>query len=663
MRKIHPVAIGIDTGGTNTDAAVLDIVTRRVLACAKAPTTYYDYSVGIAGALQALPAGLVRRAVRVGVSTTLATNAISTGSGEPAGLILLGYPALAEQQALFEPRAGVSGAMSILGEPLEPLDEAGLVAAARRLVRDHAVTAIAVSGFCAIMNPLHEQRAAEILQEEIGVPIVQAHHLSMRLGAADRAVTAGWNARLLGNIARLLAAVERTCRRMDLNVPIVVIRADGTAMPAEAARLRPVETILSGPAASIEGGLALAGTKRAVVVDVGGTTTDIGLAVGGAPAVRDEVAVVGGHTLAVRAVQEYTVALGGDSYIQITGDGLRIGPARVVPVSVLARREPGLVAQLAALADGEDDSLLYQPTDIFALAGPIKQIVRADHPAVAALASGPLTRPQLARALGLPHPSLVSLQNLPPGSVVLSALTPTDCLVALGRTGLGDKAAADLAVARYARRAGTSSEAFVESVLTRFTETLSLAILQARLVAGGVRGDLLFQNPDLNGLVRAALARDSHLPIEMKLKLKEPIAAVGAPASAYIPSAGRRLGTRTIVPKAAGVAAAVGAALAGLAIRSTATICPTPSMRFSVHGELGRYEFDTLEEAKTFLETHLSDLLRERAGQMGLCAADIAVRFTDRTAEVMSEEGVAPLWLESRVLAEASQGITHPSAC
>ena len=71
-----------------------------------------------------------------------------------------------------------------------------------------------------------------------------------------------------------------------------------------------METILSGPAASIEGGLALAGTREAIVVDVGGTTTDIGLAVGGAPAVRDEVAIVGGYTLAVRAVQEYTVALG-----------------------------------------------------------------------------------------------------------------------------------------------------------------------------------------------------------------------------------------------------------------------------------------------------------------------------------------------------------------
>lgn len=658
MHKTHPVAIGIDTGGTNTDAAIIDIINRRVLAFAKAPTTYHDYAIGIAEALQALPARLVRRAVRVGVSTTLATNAISTGHGEPAGLILLGYPAMTEEQVPFEPRANVSGAMSIAGEPLEPLDEAGVLAAARRMIDQHQVTALAVSGFASIMNPAHEQRAAEILQAAADLPIVQAHHLSMRLGAADRAVTAGWNARLLANIARLLTAVEQTCREMNLNCPIVVIRADGTAMPAAAARLRPVETILSGPAASIEGGIALAGTRDAIVVDVGGTTTDIGLAAGSAAAVRDEVAVVGGYTLAVRAVQEYTVALGGDSYIQITSDGLQIGPRRVVPLSVLARQHPGVIPLLEDLIAGGDDSLLYQPADLFALAGPAQRMtVNGDATMIAALAGGPLSRPRLAKALHLAHPALIPMQMVQPDRIVLSALTPTDCLVALGRTGLGDKAAADLAMTLYARRAGKSPAAFIEAVLNKFTETLSLAILQARLIAGGVKQDRIFQDPETSRLIRAALAGTNHLPIHMTLKLKEPIVAIGAPASAYIPAAGKRLGTRTIVPRAAGVAAAVGAAMAGLSVRATATICPTISQRFSVHSEEGRFEFDTLEDAKAFVQQHLLELIAQRACQFGMSAPAVAVRFTDRSAEVMSEEGTEPVWLESRAVAQATQGM------
>ncbi len=654
----HPLAIGIDTGGTNTDAAVVDIVSRRVLSHAKAPTTYHDYAVGIRQALEALPPRLLSRAVRVGVSTTLATNAISTGAGEPAGLILLGYPAMTEDLVRFTPMASVAGAMSIDGEPLEPLDEQGLLDAARRMIDRHRITALAVSGYASVMNPQHERRAADLLQRETGLPIVQGHHLSMRLGAAERAVTAGWNARLLANIARLLAAVEQTCHRLGLDVPIVVIRADGTAMPASAARERPVETILSGPAASIEGGMALAGGADAIVVDVGGTTTDIGLAVGGAPAVRDEVAIVGGFALAVRAVQEYTVALGGDSYVQVTNEGIAIGPRRVEPVSVLARTHPGVIEQLQALTAGSHESLLCQPADMFVLAGPAETILPdGDAAMIRALAGGPLNRPRLAAALGLAHASLVPLDAVRPGRVLQAGLTPTDCLVAMGRTGLGDKTAADLAVQLMARRAGCSPEAFMQAVLDRFTETLCLAVLRTRLIAGGAPSDGLFNDPDAIRLLRAALAGTNHLPIDLRIRLKERICAVGAPAAAYVPTAGRRLGTKTVVPRAAGVAAAVGAAMAGLSIRTTATICPTLSQRFSVHTEATRQEFDTLDQAKAFLETHLGDMVRSRACEFGMTDPAVEVRFTDRTAEVFSEQGTEPVWLETRVVARATQAL------
>lgn len=655
-KPTHPLAVGIDTGGTNTDVAIVDIVTRRVLAGAKAPTTNYDYSVGIREGLKALPPKLLRRAVRVGVSTTLATNAISTGTGEPAGLILLGYPQWTLEQVGFAPYAMVAGAMSITGEPLESLGEAGVVRAARTMIETHKVTALAVSGYAAIMNPRHEIRAAEILQQETGLPVVQGHHLSMRLGAADRAVTAGWNARLLANIARLMEAVEQVCRDLELAAPIAVIRADGTAMPAAAARLRPVETILSGPAASIEGGLALAKRSEAIVVDVGGTTTDIGLAVGGSAAVRDDVAVVGGHTLAVRAVQEYTVALGGDSYVRITGEGIVIGPQRVVPVSVLARQYPQVISQLDAPRYDEEDSTLCQPADIFALADPTRQPSAQDGPVVRALANGPLNRRQLAKALGVIHPSLIHVDELiSTRQAVLSALTPTDCLVALNKADIGEKAAAQAAVALYARRAGKTLEELAEAVLAKFTEILSLAILQARVVAGGMKDDRTLAEGETARLIRAALSGTDHVPVHMTLKLKEPIVAVGAPAGVYVPAAGRRLGTRTIVPKAAGVAAAAGAALAGLAVRTTATICPTVSSRFSVHSEEGRYEFDTLEQAKDFVRQHLGQIIGQRTKQFDMAESRIDIHFTDRIAELIGAEGIEPVWLECRVVAEGRQ--------
>ena len=166
-------------------------------------------------------------------------------------------------------------------------------------------------------------------------------------------------------------------------------------------------------------------------------------------------------------------------------------------------------------------------------------------------------------------------------------------------------------------------------------------------------------DPEASSLIRAALNGSDHMPVHMTLKLKEPIAAVGAPAAAYIPSAGKRLGTRTIVPRAAGVAAAVGAALAGLAVRSTATICPTLNQRFSVHSEEGRYEFDTLDDAKEFLERHMGQIIRQRACQFGMEAAQVAVQFTDRTAELLGAAGIEPMWLECRVVAEAVQSMAE----
>jgi hypothetical protein len=95
--------------------------------------------------------------------------------------------------------------------------------------------------------------------------------------------------------------------------------------------------------------------------------------------------------------------------------------------------------------------------------------------------------------------------------------------------------------------------------------------------------------------------------------------------------------------------------MAGLSVRSTATICPTVSQRFRVHGEEGCFEFDTLEEAKAFLEQHLTEVIGQRACQFGMGTAAVRVQFTDRTAEVLSEEGTQPIWLETRAVGQAVQ--------
>ncbi len=305
---------------------------------------------------------------------------------------------------------------------------------------------------------------------------------------------------------------------------------------------------------------------------------------------------------------------------------------------------------------GDDNSTLCQPADVFALADPSRPPAQDEDDLLAkALSDGPLLRKHLARKLNLVHPSLIRAGDLVTGSrIVLSSLTPTDCLVALDRADLGDKAAAMAALALYAKRAGKTPQAFAEAVIEKFIETLSLAILQARLLAGGMKDDRAVSKGDIAGLIRAALAGTDHMPVDMTIRLKEPIIAIGAPAGSYVPQAGKRLATRTLVPEAAGAAAAVGAAIAGLAIHTTATICPTVSQRYSVHSELGRYEFDALDEAKAFLDGHLREILADRTCEFGMANMSIDLRFTDHTAELIGAEGIEIAWLECRVVAEAT---------
>ena len=137
--------------------------------------------------------------------------------------------------------------------------------------------ALAVASYAGPMNSSHEQRAAEILRQMTGLPVVQAHHLSSELDSIRRATTASLNAALLSNLHDFLEAVQSMAARHGLKCPIMLVRGDGSIVKAEFARQRPVEMVHSGPATSALGGQFLAGVEKALVVDMGGTTTDLTL--------------------------------------------------------------------------------------------------------------------------------------------------------------------------------------------------------------------------------------------------------------------------------------------------------------------------------------------------------------------------------------------------
>ena len=298
--------LGVDTGGTYTDAVL--IREERVIASAKALTTRQDLAIGVGGAVRAV---LDEAGVRPGeiglasLSTTLATNALVEGQGGRVALIHIGFGAGdLDRHGLSaalkgDPALLLAGGHSHAGGEAAPLDVAALEAF---LETDGAhVSGFAVAAQFATRNPAHELEAARIIAARTGAPVTCSHELSARLNGPKRAVTAVLNARLIGMIDRLIGRAQDVLRELGIAAPMMVVRGDGALMSAAQARARPIETILSGPAASLVGARWLTGAEEALVSDIGGTTTDVAMLRGGRPAIDPAGARVGGFRTMVEA--------------------------------------------------------------------------------------------------------------------------------------------------------------------------------------------------------------------------------------------------------------------------------------------------------------------------------------------------------------------------
>ncbi len=559
--------LGIDTGGTYTDAVLLE-ADDRVVAAAKALTSHDDLHRGIAEAVRAAlaraPATAAGQIGLVGLSTTLATNALVEGKGGRPGLVLIGLGAESLARGGLAaalgraPRAFVGGGHDALGREIAPLDVAALDAAIAAM--QGAVDGIAVTAAFAVRNPAHEQAAAARITALSGLPVTLSSELTSRLDAPRRALTTLLNARLIPAIGRLIAAVERLLAELGIAAPLMVVRGDGALMAAAIARSRPVETILSGPAASVVGAAHLSGLARAVVSDVGGTTTDVAILEDGRPRLAREGATVGGHRTMVEAIDLVTSGLGGDSEIGHDAQGrITLGPRRLVPLALLAAQHPGVLPVLEA----EAARGLPRPTDArFALLlgsdlAPQRR-TRSQGTLLALLADGPQP---LARVIDREHLAIPLQSLVAQGLVAVAGFTPSDAAHVAGLQQGWNATAARLGAALEARKASRDAtpEAFATAVLEAArTASTGALVAAAWPAAGGTAAALatLLPDPLLAGALAGAPAA---APLALRLALDRPVVAVGGPAAIFYSGVAERLGTRPVLPPHHRVANAVGA--------------------------------------------------------------------------------------------------------
>ncbi|WP_206813089.1 hydantoinase/oxoprolinase family protein [Paradesulfitobacterium ferrireducens] len=639
---MNKLTLGIDTGGTYTDGVLLDPASGEIKGKAKAFTTREDLSIGIRECIDNLGSDELSKVGLVALSTTLATNAVVEGKGCRVGLVLIGHEAIGNVPAHMT--AVVSGGHNVHGQEQAELDLAALSEALTNM--KGKVEAIAVSGYLSIRNPEHELIARKLVQELLDLPVICAHQLTTELGFQERTVTACLNARLLTVIAELLMSVRTVLKERGILAPMMVVKGDGSLMSEEVAREKPIETILSGPAASIVGAAFLTESEHALVLDMGGTTTDLAVLEDGRPRLKKEGAVVGGWRTRVEAAAISTFGLGGDSYIQVSADSkLQIGPKRVWPVSVMAARYPYLTRELMEV-NPQGVILNGQPVDSWFLLKPpidLNSLSKQELEIIHALQDGPHNIFTLAERTGI-HEGFLPMGGLEDSQIAgRISFTPTDTLHALKRFTAWDVEAATACAHILAKRMKLDTEEFLLAILQRVKDTLSIDILQSLITYEG-REINLEKNEGAGLFLERFLSGAAKGRFGVQVNLDLPIVAIGAPVKSYLPPVGQAFHTDLLIPTHAEVANAVGAAVGKVVETIHFVIRPGAKTGFIIHAPWGMEGFVDLEEAENYALEKTRGIILENVYRSGARAPEIV---TDKE-EVYIETPLGKVFIETR---------------
>ncbi len=654
--------LGVDTGGTYTDA-VLIRDEQEVIASAKALTTRHDLAIGIGGAVEAVLSQSEVDVAEIGMaslSTTLATNALVEGQGGRVGLVYIGFrerdlEGHGLQEALGgDPALALEGGHNHAGGEAKPLDIDTLSA---WLDTEMGVSAFAVASQFATRNPAHEQAAMEMIQAKTGRPVSCSHHLSAKLNGPKRALTAVLNARLIGMIARLIEKAEEKLAELGVHAPLMVVRGDGALISADQARERPIETILSGPAASIVGARWMTGTDHALVSDIGGTTTDVAVLRGGKPTIDPAGARVGPWRTMVEAVAMRTTGLGGDSEVHVIDEGLDggviLGPRRVVPISLIAHEAEGQVLrvleeQLRNDTPGEYDARFVRAVPGIEAGGlQAKDATLLERIGTEVLPVGKVLKTRMEAA---------ALRRLVQrGLVQISGATPSDASHVLGRLDAWNREAAEMALTLLARkrngagnRVASGPEHMAQMIVDQLTYQTSLALLETAFAEEEEPFGLASTELAKHVLMQRGLRHHRGL-VRLETGLNVPVIGLGASAATYYPAVGERLGCSMELPEHAGVANAIGAVVGRVTIRRSGTVTAPSEGRFRAHFESGPKDFIEVDAALDAMQAKLEADARKLATDAG--AEDITVSATRdiRQAEAEARE----VFLEAEITVEA----------
>lgn len=336
--------IGIDVGGTTTDAVL--IRNGKVCSTAKVSTEPGNLLNTLLEALDTIsrdvPPDQLKRVV---FSTTVITNLIAEGKTDRVALLLIPGPGINPASYTFPDSFYLKGAMDYRGREIQPLDEAEIRKTVD-LVRESGFSRAAIISKFGQRNPSYELRIEEIFRELYpDCKLELGHKVSGKLNFPRRIATAMLTSATRERYQEFVERIRKALEERNIRAPVYILKADGGTLPVEKSIELPVETIFSGPAASTIGALALTPEgQTSVVVDIGGTTTDLALILSGKPLLASKGAKLGGFLTHVRAFAVRSIAVGGDSIVRVKDSDagtklITVGPERVGPAYCMGGNE------------------------------------------------------------------------------------------------------------------------------------------------------------------------------------------------------------------------------------------------------------------------------------------------------------------------------------
>lgn len=627
------IGLGIDAGGTYTDAVIYDLLNNRTLGKSKSLTTKWDFTVGISKALAKLDPKQIRQVELVALSTTLATNAIVENEGQQVGMILMPPNGLGEDAGIYyQPKFVIRGQLDISGNERVAIDPEEIKQVAQKMVDTQSVTAFAVSGFAASINPSHEIEVKKIIQDQTGLFVSCGHELSDNLNFKVRATTAMLNARIIPRLTNLLLDLEKVMAVFGIDSPVVVVKGDGTLMSSTIAKQRPVETVLSGPAASVAGAKHLTGIKDALVVDMGGTTTDTAALSNNQVSLNNKGSNIGGHRTHVQALDIRTTGLGGDSLIQFEKGTFTIGPNRVVPLACLGRNSSGTDRAIEYLSNHIQKFFVStRRMQIIALTGSAKiiELKPLEKKIITLLSERPYSIDELVERTDVYTDSSLPLRRLEEHFIIQRCgLTPTDLLHITGDFEIWETQTARKIADLYTFLTKTSLPQLVDLLLNKAVDLLTLELFKHQLDKE-VDPKALDSCPVCKTLMHNLLGNNQS-DFGVSISLKHPVIGIGAPIKYFLGKAAKHLNAVCILPEDGDVANAIGAITSHVVIKKQMRIVPGGEGGFRVEGISGQHQFKDFYAADRFVRDSLTTILRENALRAGTSCQTVMLETLDQ---------------------------------